>query len=210
MIKHIRFIQYAICLSLVFSLTHAKNAKNALQNEADSTQYDIKITQGGGKNEPITIKTRYCKGTELRCGLMTKTNHKGIVIFKAQFENDKYHGAVLSYFNDGKIREERTYAHGKEQGLRKTYYNNGKMQITQEYADNKREGEGKKFYESGALQEVFSYQNNVREGLREEFDKAGGLTYQTLYKNGKKQWIKRYNIQGEIIEERKCGWQTCY
>lgn len=173
-------------------------------------EYDLRISYTGSKDAPITIKTRYCKGTMLKCGTQTKIAPNGVVIFKARYHNDKYEGAVRSYYPDGKLKEERFYENGKEKDIRTHYFHNGKVQSTQMYANNKREGEGKKYYENGILQESFTYENDRKEGLREEFDKKGILSYQTLYSKGRKLWMKQYDEQGHIIQEISCRWKACY
>lgn len=194
------YLLVALCIALP-SMANTQDAK---------PQYDLRISHTGTKDAPILIKTRYCKGTMLKCGTQTKTAPNGVVIFRAQYKNNKYDGVVKSYYTDGKIKEERFYDNGKEKDTRKRYFNNGKVQSSQVYVENKREGEGKKFYDNGVLQESFTYKNDKRDGLREEFDKKGSLLYQTLYAKGVKQWIKHYNDQGQIIEEISCRWQACY
>ena len=176
----------------------------------EQIRYDVRLSYTGSKDAPISIKTRYCKGSKLKCGVQTKTTKDGVLIFKAHYTNDKYDGEVLSYYNNGKPKESRTYVMGKEEGKRVLYYQNGNIQSEQTYMANKREGEGKKYYENGILQERYTYANDVREGLREEFDKYGNKEYETMYKNGKKQWNRHYDAQGVLLEEKNCRLQACY
>lgn len=179
-----------------------------VQKQADDLE--LRISYTGSKNSPITIKTHYCKGTTLKCGVQTKTAPNGVVIFRANYVNDKYDGLVRSYYANGNLKESREYIEGKETNTRTLYYENGKIQLTQAYEQNKREGEGKKYYESGKLKEQFFYKNDMREGIRQEFDKYESLVYETFYKQGRKQWVKQYDTKGNVINETSCRWNPCY
>ncbi|TLD97289.1 toxin-antitoxin system YwqK family antitoxin [Helicobacter jaachi] len=180
------------------------------KTQAKSMEYDLRISYTGDKKAPITIKTHYCKGTTMKCGTQTKTTSAGIVIFKARYVDDKYDGAVKSYYPNGKIREERTYNVGKEEGKRVLYYPNGTIQAQQDYKLNKREGVGKKFYENGALKMQVNYKDDMRDGVQQEFSKQNILMYETFYKAGRKQWLKHYDAQGKVIKEQNCRYEACY
>ncbi|WP_300450354.1 toxin-antitoxin system YwqK family antitoxin [uncultured Helicobacter sp.] len=176
----------------------------------ESLEYDLRISYTGDKNAPTTIKTQYCKGTTTKCGKQIKISHNGVLLFKAYYKNGEYDGEVLSYYPNGTLHESRVYIEGKEIGKRVTYHRNGKIQSEQMYSLNKREGEGNKYYEDGVLQAHFTFKNDRLDGVRKEFDKKGILIYETLYKDGKKQSMKQYNTQGEVIESKNCRWQACY
>lgn len=193
-----RIFLYMLCYMVVLSA------------QEDKVIYDLRISHIGDKNAPITIKTHYCRGTTIKCGKQTKTSSDGKLLFSANYKNGKYDGEVLSYYPNGALQETRTYIDGKEHGKRVFYHTNGKIFIEQFYVSNQREGEGKKYYENGILQTHFIYKNDRLDGLRQEFDKRGILTYETLYKDGKKQSMKRYDVNGNIIEEKNCLKQTCY
>ena len=192
-----------LVLSVVFAFT-------ALATQSEVNELELRISYTGSKDSPITIKTQYCKGTTLKCGKQIKIAPNGVVIFRANYINDKYDGLVRSYYLSGKLKESREYIEGKETNTRTLYYENGKIESSQMYVDNKREGEGKKYYESGKIKEQFFYKNDMREGVRQEFDKYEKLTLETMYKQGKKQWIKQYDTKGNVINETSCRWNPCY
>lgn len=173
-------------------------------------QYDVYLSRTGTQDNPILIKTSYCKGTKIKCGKQIKQTAQGVVIFRASYLDDKYHGEVISYYPNKALQEKRQYNHGKEYGLRQAFYPNGTPKLTQYYEDGKREGEGKKFYEDGILQEEFIFKNDKREGLAKEYDKLGKIRYESFSREGKKQWVKHYDAQGNLTKELNCKWEMCF
>ena len=185
-------------------------ACNVMGEQKQTDDLELRISHTGSKDSPITIKTQYCKGTTLKCGKQIKIAPNGVVIFRANYVNDKYNGLVRSYYLNGKLKESREYIEGKETNTRTLYYENGKIESSQMYVDNKREGEGKKYYENGKIKEQFFYKNDMREGIRQEFDKYEKLIFETMYKQGRKQWVKQYDTKGNVINETSCRWNPCY
>lgn len=178
--------------------------------ESSREQYDVRISHTGSGDSLITIKTRYCKGTQTKCGTQTKTNAQGVEIFNAFYHNGAYEGVVKEYYDKGAIKSETPFKAGKREGEFRSYYENGALKMSQLYANHKREGEGKKYYPNGVLQESYTYANDKREGVRREFDKQGKLAYETMYKADKKQWMKHYDSSGKLLAEKNCQWQSCY
>lgn len=180
------------------------------QSIAQEPELEWMVGYTGDKNAPTTIKTQYCKGTTIKCGKQMKIAHDGTVLFRANYKNGEYDGAVISYFPNGTLKESRTYTQGKEDGKRTVYYSNGKLANEQGYVLGSREGEGKKYYQNGILQAIFTFKNDRLDGIRKEFDRNGALQYETLYKDGKKQRMKKYDEQGKVIEDINCRWKACY
>ncbi|TLD81597.1 toxin-antitoxin system YwqK family antitoxin [Helicobacter sp. MIT 05-5293] len=175
-----------------------------------SVPLDLRISTTGDKQNPTIIKTHYLKGTTIKHGRQTKTAPNGTLIFEANYNRDAYDGNVKSYYPNGTPKEERFYVNGKKQGVQKNYHSNGKLLSEQNFEQGKEEGEGRKYYESGALKEILHYKNGMRTGIRQEYHKEGYLQYETMYEQGKKIWMKTYDKNQNLIEEKKCRWQACY
>ena len=108
--------------------------------------------------------------------------------------DEKFHGLVKYYFEDGTLYQEINYDEGKIDGIRKIYFESGKIKTTTVYVDGKKEGKYNEYYETGELFSKGNFENNLKEG-----------NWKTFYKSGK---IKE---KGNFVKDKKAGtWKIFY
>tara|TARA_R110002124_G_scaffold63258_6_gene172602 strand:- start:957 stop:1529 length:573 start_codon:yes stop_codon:yes gene_type:complete len=108
--------------------------------------------------------------------------------------NEKFHGLVKYYFEDGVLFQEINFNKGKIDGVRKVYFESGKLKTLTEYQNDKKEGKFYEYYETGELLSRGNFENNLKEG-----------NWKTFYKNGK---IKE---KGSYVKDNKTGtWKVFY
>lgn len=144
-------------------------------------EYEIKNDTANGifkcyyENGSIKKEGIYKNGrTE---GLVRGYYKNGQIEWEAFYKNGKENGAFREYSEDGILRLEAHYKEGKQHGIMKRYYNNEQFETEQEYKDGVRHGEARFYYLNGRLK-MESIANNDT----------------TIY-------YKKYNEQGELIEE---------
>lgn len=108
--------------------------------------------------------------------------------------NEKFHGLVKYYFQNGVIFQEINFEKGKIDGIRKVYFESGKIKTNTKYINDKKEGKYYEYYETGELFSRGNFENNFKEG-----------NWKTFYKNGK---IKE---KGNYVKDEKAGtWKIFY
>lgn len=99
---------------------------------------------------------------------------------------EKFHGLIKYYFEDGVLYQEVNYKDGEIKGARNIYYESGKLKNKRSYAKGKTEGAFFEYYETGELLEKGNYKNGLREGLWNVFYKNGKIKEEGNYKEGEK------------------------
>ena len=94
------------------------------------------------------------------------------------------HGPAKGWFESGQLEFEAFKENGLVQGLVKNYYENGNLRIENNFIDQVKEGEEKLYYDTGQLAELNNYQNNQLNGLVEFYSEEGDLTDKVKYING--------------------------
>ena len=108
--------------------------------------------------------------------------------------NEKFHGLVKYYFEDGKLYQEINFNEGEIHGSRKVYFESGKLKTVTIYKNGKKEGKYHEYYETGELFNRGNFDNNLKEG-----------NWKSFYKNGK---IKE---KGNYVKGEKAGtWKVFY
>ncbi len=108
--------------------------------------------------------------------------------------NEKFHGLVKYYFENGVLFQEINYKEGKIDGIRKVYFESGKLKTITDYKNDKKEGKFSEYYETGELFSRGNFENNLKEG-----------NWRTFYKSGK---IKE---RGNYVKDEKAGtWKIFY
>lgn len=100
--------------------------------------------------------------------------------------NEKFHGLVKYYFDDGKLYQEINYKKGEIHGIRKVYFKSGKLKSVKNYIDNKIEGKYKEYYESGELFMVGKYENGLQKGIWKSYYQNGKIREKGKYNKGRK------------------------
>jgi len=108
--------------------------------------------------------------------------------------NEKFHGLVKYYFENGVLYQEINFNEGELEGVRNQYFESGKLKSVTAYLNDKKKGKFYEYYETGEYLSKGNFKNNLREG-----------TWKTFYKNGK---IKE---SGDYVKGEKSGtWKMFY
>ena len=100
-------------------------------------------------------------------------------------------GPYKSYYENGQLKEERTYKDGKQDGSFKTYYDNGQLEIEGTYKDGNQNGPVKLYHENGQLGGEGTLIDGKEDGLFKWYYENGQLKEERTYKDG------------ELIEQKK-------
>ena len=95
-------------------------------------------------------------------------------------------GLIKTYFSNGKIQSEITYANKIREGAAKFYYENGNIRQEYTYVNGKVEGLIKEYYENGKLKLTYNIENGKKEGRVSLFKDDGTFLTDIPYERGKR------------------------
>ena len=135
----------------------------------------------------------------------TEKGHEYIVAEMAE-NGHHYHGEVIQYRMNGKLKSKETFSNGVQAGEYEYYHKNGKLRQSGCIRNNIKDGEIKSYWETGTPQSLEVYKNGIREGRLLRYRLEGTLLMEGEYKNGYKDgtWNWYYsNNQKKKTEEYK-------
>ena len=111
-------------------------------------------------------------------------------------------GKVVSYYENGQLRERANFKDGKEEGFWEEYYENGQLKSKVNYQDGKEEGFWEEYYENGQLKSKVNYQDGKEEGFWEDYYENGQLMMKANHKDGELDgpWEK-YSEDGQLVRK---------
>ena len=164
--------------------------------------------------------------------------HQDTLLISNNWDNNKLNGNYLTYYKNGKIKEQYSYNQDSLEGDYISYYKNGTIELIGAYAKNKQSGEWHVFNSHKKLKELICFdgaQNlstiewifienvdsvsvNLQTGLRNYFYKDGKILAKGIYQKGKRngKWELFYNngtlySSGNFINNKRDGeWNTYY
>ena len=77
-------------------------------------------------------------------------------------------GKVVSYYENGQLRERANFKDGKEEGFWEEYYENGQLKSKVNYQEGKKVGFWEEYYENGQLKKKVNNKDGKEEGYRED------------------------------------------
>jgi len=121
-------------------------------------------------------------------------------------------GAWKEFYEDGKIKSERTFVNGKKTGYEKTFSPAGSLANIEKYVGDSLQKEApelttklevrNEYYEDGSIKKTGTYLYDLAEGTHKEYSQDGKITGAKIYREG--------NLVGEgIIDEagnQQGGW----
>ncbi|MEQ8324090.1 MAG: toxin-antitoxin system YwqK family antitoxin [Vicingaceae bacterium] len=136
-------------------------------------------------------------------------------IEEGTYKSSRKTGNWISYYSNGKVKNEITYKSGRPYGPYKTYYPNGVLEEEGNWQNNRNTGTFKRYHENGKVSQAFSFNSTgKREGKQSyyyengqvmiEGDWAGGKESGTLteyYENGELK-AKKVFADGNLDEAR--------
>lgn len=106
-------------------------------------------------------------------------------------EENRYHGELRSYHDNGQLRFRQTYRHGTLHGEFSEYHDNGQLESRTELIDGKRrDGECLHYDAEGRLAARHFYQNDKLDGPAERY-RAGILLSREHYRGGVLEGVKQ-------------------
>ena len=84
-------------------------------------------------------------------------------------------GKVVSYYENGQLRERANFKDGKEEGFWEEYYENGQLKSKVNYQDGKEEGFWEDYYENGQLMMKANHKDGELDGPWEKYSEDGQL-----------------------------------
>jgi len=86
-----------------------------------------------------------------------------------------YTGNVEDYYENGTLREKKTYKDGKEEGPSEGYFDNGQLEMKGNSKNGKLEGPYEVYYENGQLWKKGTYKGGLKEGPWVVFTEDGEM-----------------------------------
>lgn len=134
---------------------------------------------------------------------------------------EKKHGKWKWFYDNGVVKSEGYFLHGKKNGYFKLYTREGDLLNIEKWKNNEKLVDvaelakleiKKEYYANGTIKAEASYKNNKPEGIRREYNKNGKIVASYIFNEGKKiaegiideegirdgKWKEFYNKSGEL------------
>lgn len=118
---------------------------------------------------------------------------------------EKFNGTFNEHYEDGTtLKSTMPVRNGQPHGKSYIYYQNGKIKEIRSYKNAQKSGKWLKYNEAGLLVSKACYKNNLKHGNWKVWDDTGILRYDLNYANGEKTgtW-KMYDEKGALTESKK-------
>lgn len=149
---------------------------------------------------------KYFKNKQKKHGLERSWHYKnGQLDYEKKWNQGKMaDGSYTRYFENGGIKEVKTYKKGELSGEAITYSEKGKVIKKHRYNNGKiADGTYEEYFsDTGSIHNKVSYKNGKKDGVYKKFNKNGSVSDLINYKNGKLHGKKiRYQKNGDIAFE---------
>ncbi|MBS2100811.1 toxin-antitoxin system YwqK family antitoxin [Carboxylicivirga linearis] len=126
------------------------------------------------------------------------------VIEQGEYTNNHKQGIWISYYPDGKKKNEITYKNGKAIGKARFFYSDGTLSEEGYWDVDHWEGEYKFYHKSGQLAYDWNYDTlGRRTGTQKYYHENGELKYEGDWDEGKTRGtLKMFSESGQLISER--------
>lgn len=161
---------------IICEFYHINGVKNGLEKK-----YDY--------NKLLRIEINYINDKPIEKKIFRLKSNKLIKYVK--YLDDKFYTEI--YYDNNNLNEKYTtiqYEDGKYDGYYLNYYDNGKLKKEEFYKEGKKDGIHKYYYENGILHLEMIYENNKLNGSYKEYNVYGRILLNATYKIGKLDGIK--------------------
>lgn len=129
---------------------------------------------------------------EKRDSVWTFYNEKGVKVSTESYQEGEKHGAVTTYYPDGKKADIKYFENGLEQGEWKLFYEeDSSLRMHGHFLDGKWHGVFTYYYPDGKPQFKGQYKQSLKTGIWVEYDEKGELLRKRIFKDG---------IETEVVE----------
>ena len=109
-------------------------------------------------------------------------------------------GVSTEYYENGQLKEKRTYKDGAQNGLGASYYENG--QLMEKITVKDESGILVRYRDNGRLWSKVTYKDGKEHGLSESYHENGQLDNKSTYKDGKKNGLSEwYHENGQLANK---------
>jgi antitoxin component YwqK of YwqJK toxin-antitoxin module len=132
-----------------------------------------------------TVVIQYMGG--LKNGITKFISAAGKIQTEIPYRDDKIHGQLRQYYENGEVMSMITYENGNQQGLMMTFFENGMKQLETNYDGGKIHGVYATYDEFGDKISETMYVNGLRHGKNVTYypkSNGGGLYELSFYENG--------------------------
>ena len=98
--------------------------------------------------------------------------------------------AKKTFYSNGKLKSEISYADSIRNGVARFYYENSNLKEERNYVNGRVDGTVKLYHKNGKVSEIFSIINGKREGSTSIFDSTGSYVGSIAYTSGKQETQK--------------------
>ncbi len=93
-------------------------------------------------------------------------------------------GKVVSFHENGQIKEVGNYINGEKDGLHEVFHENSKLHRRGNYINGEKDGLHEEYREDGMRQYMFHWKNGELDGRQEYFDQWGDLRLRETCEDG--------------------------
>lgn len=111
-----------------------------------------------------------------------------------QFQDGRWHGKRLRWFEDGVLSQESLYEQERPVGTHKSWWSNGHLRTQYEYENGELHGIAYKWYRSGEKFKMLNYVEGEASGLQQGWRENGKLFANFEYRNGRVFGMNRANL----------------
>jgi antitoxin component YwqK of YwqJK toxin-antitoxin module len=158
-------------------------------------------SEGGDTLEKVSYVLGKRNGYTItfNAGSVSDPMHRGNILARELYVNDKKEGISYEYYPDGALRSETHFAANKKNGFSKEFDQNGVLITLMNYKNgmlvdreklNRKDDKGLKqgtwrtYYQNGAIRTEAYYVDDMLSGPYKEFDEKGGIRVLMQYAKG--------------------------
>ena len=105
------------------------------------------------------------------------------------------------YYDNGQLKEEKTFQNGKIEGVCKFYYEDGQLQFEGKFKNGKKDGQQRWWYENGQLEYEEYYNHGQKEGVWKGWWENGQLEYEGQFKHNKRDDVWRSYYENNQVQK---------
>ncbi len=128
-----------------------------------------------------------------------------------------FSGTAKSFYKNGAVKNDITFAEGLKEGNYKVFYESGKIKSVKLYKQNKLEGEVIVWYETGQFERKVMFSSDKKNGLFQSWYENGQIKSKGLYINNKKTgihtgWYDNGNkeSEGNFVDDSEDGTHSAW
>ena len=157
--------------------------KTELSSPLASTEYTFVFASDARLN----VKSRVLYlDTLLFTGKVEKRDLNGKTISTTEYLNGLQHGINVTYYENGRVNEERYFQYGRKEGEHKGWWQNGSVRFVYNFKNDVFDGNVRMWDENGMMFNDFNYVNGQESGMQKSWFENGMIRANYEVKNHRK------------------------